>query len=143
MLHTGRSQARHHAAEPRLVCTPVQDLTEQAGPFDLIVMPNAALNQLAAAARPLRPGGRLLAQILNPATGGTCGFYDPGLPDGAWYVDREFTSDTGQAMTRRRRQRSASPPPRWSPATCCSSRHPQRPGARPARYAGTCWPSPC
>jgi ubiquinone/menaquinone biosynthesis C-methylase UbiE len=115
MLQAARHQAGRLGAQPRLLCSSVQDLTAQAGPFDLIVMPNAALNQLtadtaaadllAAAARPLKPGGLLLAQVLDPAKGDAYGFYDPSVSDGAWHVDREFTDEAGQRLTRRRRQR--------------------------------------
>lgn len=114
MLQAARHQARRFGMEPGLLCSLVQDLTAQAGPFDLIVMPNAALNQLAAgtaaakllsaAARPLEPGGLLLAQILAPARDRACGFYDPGISDGAWHIDREFTDEGGHRLTRRRRQ---------------------------------------
>jgi ubiquinone/menaquinone biosynthesis C-methylase UbiE len=114
MLRAARHQARCLGAKPGLLCSPVQDLTSQAGPFDLIVMPNAALNQLTAdtataglltaAARPLKPGGVLLAQILDPAGHTACGFHDPGISDGAWHIDREFTNSAGHRLTRRRRQ---------------------------------------
>lgn len=114
MLQAARYQAGRLGAEPGLLCSPVQDLTSQSGPFDLIVMPNAALNQLTActtaaelftaAARPLEPGGLLLAQILHPAGDAPCGFYDPGVRDGAWRIDRQFTDEAGYRMTRRRRQ---------------------------------------
>jgi hypothetical protein len=50
MLQAARHQARLLGAEPGWLCSPIQDLTSRAGPFDLIVMPNAALNQLAAGA---------------------------------------------------------------------------------------------
>ncbi len=114
MLQAASHRARRLGAEPGLLCSPIQDLTSQAGPFDLIVMPNAALNQLTAgaaaaglltvAARLLEPGGLLLAQILDPARNIACGFYDPGISDGTWHTDRKFTDNTGHRMTRRRRQ---------------------------------------
>jgi Methyltransferase domain len=114
MLQAARQHAGHLGAEPGMLCSPIQGLTPQAGPFDLIVMPNAALNQLAAdtataellaaAAQPLEPGGTLLAQVLDPGEDGACGFYDPGVSDRIWYVDREFTDKTGQPLVRRRRQ---------------------------------------
>jgi SAM-dependent methyltransferase len=115
MLEAARHQAGRLGAQPRLLCSPIQDLTAQAGPFDLIVMPNAALNQLTAdtaaadlltaAAQPLEPGGLLLAQVLDPAKDRACGFYNPGVSDGVWHVDREFTDEAGQRLTRHRRQR--------------------------------------
>ncbi|GAA0979425.1 hypothetical protein GCM10009555_044090 [Acrocarpospora macrocephala] len=114
MLEAARRHARTLRTDPGLVCSPIQDLTLRVGPFDLVVMPNAALNQLAAdtapaellaaVARPLRPGGILLVQVLNPAQDGACGFYDPGLSDGTWYADREFADQPGQPLVRRRRQ---------------------------------------
>jgi cyclopropane fatty-acyl-phospholipid synthase-like methyltransferase len=114
MLEAARHQACRLGAQPSLLRSRIQDLTSQAGPFDLIVMPNAALNQmtadtaaadlLTAVARPLEPGGLLLAQVLDPAKSRACGFYDPGVSDGAWHVDREFTDETGHPLTRRRRQ---------------------------------------
>jgi SAM-dependent methyltransferase len=110
MLHAARRQAARLAIQPRLLCSPIEDLTPQAGPFDLIVMPNGALNLLAArtpaaelltaAARPLVPGGLLLAQTLDPVGDTACGFYDPHLDDGAWHIDRQF----GHVFSRRRRQ---------------------------------------
>lgn len=120
MLRAARAHAIRLGTAPEFVCSPIQNLTQQAGPFDLIVMPNAALNQLTAdtgptelltaTSRPLRPGGRLLAQVLDLTTGGACGFYDPGLADGSWQVDREFTDGDGQPVTRRRHQRADTPP---------------------------------
>jgi cyclopropane fatty-acyl-phospholipid synthase-like methyltransferase len=114
MLEAARHQAGRLGAQPSLVCSPIQDLAAQAGPFDLIVLPNAAVNQMAAdipaadmltaAARPLKPGGLFLAQVLDPADSRACGFYDPGVSDGAWRVDRQFTDETGHPITRRRRQ---------------------------------------
>ena len=104
--------------QPRIVCCRIQDLTSQFGPVDLAVIPNAALNQLAAdthpgelltaAARILVPGGQVLAQVLlcdeHRATT-TCGFYDPAAIDGTWLTDRRFTSDDGRPLVRRRCQR--------------------------------------
>lgn len=85
---------------------------------DLIVVPNAAVNQLldcceltqlltglAVAA----PGGRLLLQaVLGTADGQVdrCGGYDPAHPEGRWYVDRVFDPhQAGGAATRWRHQR--------------------------------------
>lgn len=114
MLDAARRQAVGRALYPRLLCSPIENLTPQAGPFDLIVMPNGALNLLAArtpaaelltgAARPLVLGGLLLAQILDPVGDTACGFYDPHLNDSAWHIDRQFNGDPGQVFTRRRRQ---------------------------------------
>jgi SAM-dependent methyltransferase len=114
MLQAARQHAATLGAEPGLVCSPIQDLTPDVGPFDMVVMPNAALNQLAAgtslaelfaaAARLLRRGGLLLAQVLNPANDSPCSFYDPHLSDGTWHVDRQFADESGQPLTRRRRQ---------------------------------------
>jgi SAM-dependent methyltransferase len=94
------------------VCEAIEELPGRAGPFDLIVMPNGALNQLAAraaltgllgvVAQLLAPGGHFLAQLLAP--GAACGFYDPGLADGDWHQDHQFAGEDGQTITRRRRQ---------------------------------------
>jgi SAM-dependent methyltransferase len=112
MLAVAQAQAARREASVTTVCGMIEDLPGQAGPFDLVVMPNGALNQLAAAgppatlltavARLLAPGGRILAQVLVP--GAACGFYDPGLADGTWHRDRQFTSEDGRLVTRRRRQ---------------------------------------
>lgn len=114
MLREARRQAVHRSAKIRTLCTRAEELALAHGSFDLIVMPNAALNQLAAdsptgllltaAARALEPGGTLLAQVLDPGMGATCGFYDPGLADRMWREDREFPGRDGQQVTRRRRQ---------------------------------------
>jgi Methyltransferase domain len=119
MLHAARRRAARLTVQPRLLCSPIEDLTFQTGPFDLIVMPNGALNLLAArtpaaelltaAARPLVLGGLLLAQILDPVGDTACGFYDPHLEDGAWHIDRQFNGDPGQVFTRRRRQHHGPP----------------------------------
>jgi SAM-dependent methyltransferase len=93
----------------------IEDLrsaSEVGGSADLVVVPNGALNQLAAtldltrvlkaAAELLAPGGRLLAQVLNLTDYGQvagCGFYDPDLSPGQWTTDRHFA-----VLTRRRRQ---------------------------------------
>ncbi|MCK9875400.1 class I SAM-dependent methyltransferase [Frankia sp. Ag45/Mut15] len=112
MLQIARQHADAHTPQTRFFCSALEDLSPQAGPFDLIVMPNGSLNQLAVDTAPadlltvaaglLAPGGRLLAQVL--AAGRTCSFYDPHADDGRWQVDRRFTDDTGQPMVRRRRQ---------------------------------------
>ncbi|HEX3963914.1 MAG TPA: class I SAM-dependent methyltransferase [Trebonia sp.] len=94
------------------VCGAIEDLPGRASTFDLIVMPNGALNQMAAdiplarllasVARFLAPHGLFLAQFLAPGAG--CGFYDPGLTDGDWHQDRQFADEDGHLITRRRRQ---------------------------------------
>lgn len=94
------------------LCTAIENLSPGDGTFGLIVMPNAALNQLAAgtgapgllaaAARVLEPGGTILAQVLDPSR--ACGFYDPALADGTWHPDRQFPGKDGHTVTRRRRQ---------------------------------------
>ncbi|MBT8228123.1 MAG: hypothetical protein HKP61_18600 [Dactylosporangium sp.] len=85
---------------------------------DLVVVPNAAINQLlvcceltallaglAAAA----PGARLLLQVVTVAADGRpdrCGCYDPTRPDGCWEVDRSFDPGrAGGATARWRHQR--------------------------------------
>lgn len=114
MLEAARRHAAAVGMDPVLICAPIQDLTAQTRPFDLVVVPNAALNQLAAdanladllavVAQRLRPGGRLLAQVLDPAGHQACGFYDPTLGDGTWCVDRRFADEIGRPLIRRRRQ---------------------------------------
>jgi SAM-dependent methyltransferase len=112
MLAVAQAQATCRDASVTTVCSMIEHLPGQAGPFDLIIMPNGALNQLAvdtppatllaAATRLLAPDGRFLAQVLNPDA--ACGFYDPGLADGHWHQDRHFTGEDGRLITRRRRQ---------------------------------------
>jgi SAM-dependent methyltransferase len=112
MLAAAQTLAIQSGIAVTAVCAAIENLPGRAGPFDLIVMPNGALNQLAAGtplaallaivARLLALGGHFLAQILAP--GAACGFYDPGLADGDWYKDRQFTGEDGRTVTRRRRQ---------------------------------------
>jgi SAM-dependent methyltransferase len=84
---------------------------------DAVVMPNAALNQLAAQCPPtdilagiraaLVPGSRILLQALCTRPGVTdgCAFYDPDLPDGAWRTDRRLDpARAAGAAYRQRRQ---------------------------------------
>lgn len=85
---------------------------------DLVVMPNAALNQLACQAplvnmliglrASLRPGAELLAQVACTHPGGavdTAGFYDPARQHQVWFADRWFDpAHAGGAALRRRRQ---------------------------------------
>lgn len=112
MLTSAQTLAGRSGIAMEAVCETIENLTDRAGPFGLIVMPNGALNQLAAGtpptgllaavARLLARDGLFLAQILTP--GASCGFYDPGLADGNWHQDRHFTGDDGRTVTRRRRQ---------------------------------------
>ncbi len=95
----------------------VQELGELAD-VDLLVMPNAALNQLAcqtplaellaAIHNALRPGTELLAQVLCTHPGGeidTAGCYAPIRQHGVWFADRYLDpSRAGGAVLRRRRQ---------------------------------------
>jgi len=114
--------ARRHAAQLQIrslqtVCCEIENPPPELGPVDIVVIPNAAFNQLAAnadpaelleaAARILEPGGLLLLQVLRVAddgTAGPCGFYDPAAADGTWTADRAFTDDLGGHLVRRRRQ---------------------------------------
>jgi SAM-dependent methyltransferase len=118
MLEAARRQACSHLHPVRAVCTRVQDLSRQTGLVDLAVLPNAALNQLAAdadpgelltaAARILAPGGSLLAQVLLLDDSGTttsCGFYDPASVEDTWLTDRHFAIGEGRHLGRRRRHR--------------------------------------
>lgn len=112
MLATAQALAAESGIAVTTVSAAIEDLPGRVAPFDLIVMPNGALNQLAAGTplaalldivtRLLTPGGHFLAQML--ALGAACGFYDPGLPDGVWHQDRQFASEDGRTVTRRRRQ---------------------------------------
>lgn len=116
--------AREHAHEAGLpphrthaVRTYVQDL-DLAEPVDLMVVPNAALNQLAAQSplsvllarlrANMRSGGELLVQLACHHPGGvvdTATFYDPDRGHGAWFDDRWFDPErTDGANLRRRRQ---------------------------------------
>ncbi|MGQ0718598.1 MAG: methyltransferase domain-containing protein [Pseudonocardiales bacterium] len=95
----------------------VQELGELAG-VDLVVIPNAALNQLAcqtplvellaAIRHALRPGVELLAQVACTHPGGgidTAGCYDPVRQQGVWFADRYLDpSRAGGAGLRRRCQ---------------------------------------
>jgi hypothetical protein len=118
MLEAALQQAgRVPLRRPRIVCCRIQDLSPQVGPIDLAVIPNAALNQLAAdtdpgelltaTAQTLASGGLLLAQVLlgdEIRTTMSCGFYDPAITNGTWSTDRRFRADDGRPFVRRRRQ---------------------------------------
>lgn len=113
MLTAAQALASRIGAGVTTVCGMIEDLPGRTGPFGLIVMPNGALNQLAAATSPhrlltavarlLAPDGLFLAQVLSPDA--ACGFYDPGLADGTWHQDRQFPGENGQLVTRQRCQR--------------------------------------
>jgi SAM-dependent methyltransferase len=116
--------AREHALDAglpaertRTVCAYVQDLMVPER-VDLVVVPNAALNQLTCQApladllagirASLRPGAEVLVQVACTHPGGgvdTTGFYDPARPHGVWFADRWFDPAlAGGAVLRRRRQ---------------------------------------
>jgi len=98
----------------------VQDLGDLPD-VDLVVMPNAALNQLACQTPPvelltvirraLRCGVELLAQVICTHPDGrldTTGFYDPARQHGGWFADRYLDpTRAGGAVLRRRRQHHA------------------------------------
>lgn len=122
MLHLARRRAEDLGTTPQTICCRIEDLTPDHGPIDLVVVPNGALNQLAADSAPgelltaltrvLPPGGILLAQVLPPPghpADQPCGFYDPGLEDRTWITDRDFIGDSGQRLVRRRRQHRTGP----------------------------------
>jgi SAM-dependent methyltransferase len=85
---------------------------------DLVVVPNAALNQLACQTpvtdlltqlrAVVRAGTDVLAQVACTHPGGamdTATFYDPARQHGVWFADRWFDPDlAGGAVLRRRRQ---------------------------------------
>lgn len=101
----------------RTVCGYVQDLAVLEA-VDLVVVPNAALNQLACQApleevltwlrASLRPDVEVLVQVACTRSGGgvdTASFYDPARRHGVWFADRWFDPATaGGALLRRRRQ---------------------------------------
>jgi SAM-dependent methyltransferase len=113
MLAVAQALASRSGTEVTTVCGIIEDLPGRTGPFGLIIMPNGALNQIAAGTPPGRlltvvdrllvPDGLFLAQVLSPDA--ACGFYDPGLADGDWHQDRQFPGEDGQLVTRRRCQR--------------------------------------
>lgn len=87
---------------------------------DLVVMPNAALNQLACQTPPaellatvhraLRCGVDFLAQVICTHPGGrvdSTGFYDPARQHGGWFADRYLdpTRADGAVLRRRRQHR--------------------------------------
>jgi SAM-dependent methyltransferase len=112
MLTVAQAQASKGDIAITTVCGMIEDLPGMTGPFGLIVMPNGALNQLAAAALPgklfaavarlLVPDGLFLIQVLSPDT--ACGFYDPSLADGDWQEDRQFPGEDRVPVSRRRCQ---------------------------------------
>lgn len=112
MLEAAQERAARRGTGITAVCAMIEDLPRETGPFDLIVIPNGAFNQLASVTSPgtvlylvtqlLRPGGLVLAQVLTP--GATCGFYDPALAEDRWIQDRHFPADGRRTVTRRRRQ---------------------------------------
>lgn len=112
MLEAAQKQIGCCGANITTICGLIEDLSNWAGSFDLIVTPNGALNQLAATtslstvlasiARLLRPGGLLLFQLLDPVI--ACGFYDPGVADDCWILDQTLRAGDGTTISRRRRQ---------------------------------------
>lgn len=80
---------------------------------DLVLVPNGALNQLAAQSDPstvltlisaaVPTGCRLLLQVVDP-TGDGIPFYSPTLPDGAWHHDHTFPAPNGRMVRRHRWQ---------------------------------------
>ncbi|MFV2198488.1 methyltransferase domain-containing protein [Nocardiopsis sp. LOL_012] len=109
--------ATHHAREAGVVelalgCHFLHQLPNVSDE-DLVVVPNAALNQLVAQTplpnvftflrQAVQPGTRLLLQHLAVDTPG-CGFYTPTLVDGHQVRDHRFRALDGQEVTRYRRQ---------------------------------------
>ncbi|GAA1464568.1 hypothetical protein GCM10009603_41910 [Nocardiopsis exhalans] len=110
--------ATHHAreagvAELAIGCHYLEHLPELVGE-ELVVVPNAALNQLAAQTplpdvlarlrEAVKPGTRLLLQYVAASAGPGSGFYDPALPDGRTILDHTFTAPGNQQVTRRHSQ---------------------------------------
>ena len=114
--------AVHHArdagvAELAVGCHFLEHLPDLVG-VELVVVPNAALNQLAAQTplpdvlahlrEAVHPGTRLLLQYLaadaGPGYGTSCAFYDPAVPDGRSVPGHTFTAPDGQQVTRHHRQ---------------------------------------
>lgn len=100
----------------------IQDLAALGHRYYAIVVPNAALNMLAAQTTTqetlaalrgaLRPGGMLLAQFLGIHQDGTLdrsGCFDPDLPEDTWTEEWRRPITGGRSLTRRRRQRRAGP----------------------------------
>lgn len=120
MLAQARDHAHHAGLPPERVHTVqgyVQNLP-MLNSVDLVVVPNAALNQLACQtpltdvlatlAASLRSGVPVLVQVACTHLGGgadTAGFYDPDGPHGVWFADRRFDpTQAGGAAVRHRRQ---------------------------------------
>jgi SAM-dependent methyltransferase len=110
----GLPAARVHAR--RCFAQEVDDLSG----VGLVVVPNAALNQLAAQTPlvellsawrgALRPGAFVLAQALCAHSGGqldVAGCYDARQPDGVWFADRRLVLEATQIVRRRRQHRIA------------------------------------
>lgn len=112
-----------HAAETGLNAHrtfPILSYLEELPPLhevDLVVVPNAALNQLschtpltgllASLRASLHDGATVLAQTACTHSGSqvdTATFYDPTRPHGTWFTDRHFDPPVGGARVRRRRQ---------------------------------------
>ncbi|MFE1102390.1 class I SAM-dependent methyltransferase [Nocardiopsis alba] len=113
--------ATHHARDVGVVelaigCHFLEHLPDLAE--ELVVVPNAALNQLAAQTpltdvlahlrEAVRPGTRLLLQYLQvgPTSHSEPGgrFYDPALPDGHTSTDHTFTDPHNRRVRRHHRQ---------------------------------------
>lgn len=119
MLAEARDHARDVGLPPDRTDTIhayLQDLVVPE-PVDVVVVPNAALNQLACQAplvevlawlRASRPGVEVLVQVVCTHPGGgvdTAGFYAPARRHGVWFADRWFDpAQAGGAVLRRRRQ---------------------------------------
>ena len=115
--------AVEHASETGLDSTrtfPILSYVEELRPLrdvDLVVIPNAALNQLAcqtpltdllASLRAsLNGGASVLAQVActhPPDKVDITTFYDAAAPHGPWFTDRQFDPHAGGTAVRQRRQ---------------------------------------
>ena len=112
MLAAAQALASRSGIAVTTVCGMIEDLPGRTGPFSLIVMPNGALNQLAAAAPPGRlltavarllvPDGLFLAQVLAP--GCSLRFLRPGAGRRGLASGPAVLRRGGRPVTRRRRQ---------------------------------------
>lgn len=114
MLNAATDHARHAGVRELVVGRHFLHDLPRLAKVDLVVVPNGALNQLAAQMpleevfahlrRVVPPAARLLLQyLIRPGTA-KCSFYDPALADDRWVADHRFYGPHGQEIIRHRRQ---------------------------------------